>query len=697
MPLKKIQLRPGVNKENTRYSSENGWYDCDKIRFRQGTPEMIGGWMRISAQTFLGICRSLWSWVTLGGTTLTGVGTNLKFYVEQGGNYYDVTPIRATATLSGPFTATNGSAVINVNDVAHGCSTGDFVTFYNATGLGGNITAAVLNQNYQLTVVDNDNYTITATATANASDTGTGGTVYAVYEIPSGPAVAIPLTGWGGGPWGSGTWGYSSSSAEAMRLWSQTNFGEDLIFGYRGGPIYYWDASVSVLGSTFTVTIASPAVVTSSVSLPNGTPVTLTTTGALPTNLLPGVTYYVVNSTGFTFNLAATAGGTPINTSGTQSGVQRISARAMPLASFAAANEVPLVQNFVLVSDASRFVFAFGANEIYTATQDPMLIRWSDQEDPWQWEPAATNQAGSLRLSHGSEIVTGIQTRQEIVVFTDSSLYSLQYLGPPFVWGSQLLRDNISIVGPNATAVAGNVVFWMGVDKFYMYDGTVKTLRCDLRRYVYNDINLAQGAQVFAGTNEGFNEIWWFYCSANSTTVDRYVTYNYAEDVWAYGTMARTAWLDSGINDHPIAATYSNNLVNHEQGVNDGEGASETAIHAYILSSEFDIDDGHNFAFIYRILPDLTFRGSDAASPTVTMTLYTLRNSGSGYNVPGSVGGEDHRDVVRTATIPIEQYTGQIYTRVRGRQIAMKVESHQLDTTWQLGAPRLDIRPDGRR
>ena len=697
MPLKKILLKAGVNRENTRYTTEGGWYDCDKIRFRQGTPEMIGGWMRISAQTFLGLCRSLWSWVTLGGTTLTGVGTNLKFYIEQGGNYYDVTPIRATATLSGPFTTTNGSAVINVNDVAHGCSTGDFVTFYNATGLGGNITAAVLNQNYQLTVVDNDNYTITATATANASDTGTGGTVYAVYEIPSGPAVAIPLTGWGGGPWGSGTWGYSSSSDEAMRLWSQTNFGEDLIFGYRGGPIYYWDASVSVLGSTFTVTIASPAVVTSSVSLPNGTPVTLTTTGALPTNLLPGVTYYVVNSTGFTFNLAATAGGTPINTSGTQSGVQRISARAMPLASFAAANEVPLVQNFVLVSDASRFVFAFGANEIYTATQDPMLIRWSDQEDPWQWEPAATNQAGSLRLSHGSEIVTGIQTRQEIVVFTDSSLYSLQYLGPPFVWGSQLLGDNISIVGPNATAVAGNVVFWMGVDKFYMYDGTVKTLRCDLRRYVYNDINLAQGAQVFAGTNEGFNEIWWFYCSANSTTVDRYVTYNYAEDVWAYGTMARTAWLDSGINDHPIAATYSNNLVNHEQGVNDGEGASETAIHAYILSSEFDIDDGHNFAFIYRILPDLTFRGSDAASPTVTMTLYTLRNSGSGYNVPGSVGGEDHRDVVRTATIPIEQYTGQIYTRVRGRQIAMKVESHQLDTTWQLGAPRLDIRPDGRR
>lgn len=697
MPLKKILLKAGVNRENTRYTTEGGWYDCDKIRFRQGTPEVIGGWLRISAQTFLGICRSLWSWVTLGGTTLTGVGTNEKFYVEQGGSYYDITPIRDAVTLSGPFTATNGSPVINVYDVAHGESTGDFVTFYSATGLGGAITAAVLNQNYQITVVDNDNYTINVGVNATAGDVGNGGTTYAAYEIPTGPAVAIPLTGWGGGAWGTGTWGFSDESVESMRLWAQTNFGEDLIFGYRGGPIYYWDASVSVLGSTFTITIASPGVVTSSISLPDGSAVTLATTGALPTGLVPGQVYYVVNSTGFTFSLAATPGGTAINTSGSQSGTQRISPRAIELNDFAGASEVPLVQNFLLVSDASRFVFAFGTNEIFTATQDPMLIRWSDQEDPLQWAPAATNQAGSLRLSHGSQIITAIQTRQEIVVFTDSSLYSLQYLGPPFVWGSQLLGDNISIVGQNATAVAGNVVFWMGVDKFYMYNGTVSTLRCDLRRYIFDDINLAQGAQIFAGTNEGFNEIWWFYCSAGSTTIDKYVTYNYAEDVWCYGTMGRTAWLDSGINDYPIAATYSNNLVSHESGLNDGEGATAQPIHAYILSSEFDIDDGHNFAFIYRIIPDLTFRGSTASSPQVTMYLYTLRNSGSGYNTPGSQGGSDNANVVRTATVPVEQYTGQIYTRVRGRQVAMKIESNQLDTTWQLGAPRIDIRQDGRR
>lgn len=697
MPLKKILLKAGVNRENTRYATEGGWYEGDKIRFRQGTPEVIGGWLRISAQTFLGICRSLWSWVTLGGTTVTGVGTNKKFYIEQGGNYYDVTPLRGAVTLTDPFDATNGSSIIEVQDVAHGARTGDFVTFYSATSLGGNITAAVLNQNYEITVVDLDNYTINVGVLANASDTGQGGTVYAAYEIHAGPAVGEPLTGWGGGPWGSGTWGFSTPSIERMRLWSQSNFGEDLLYGYRGSPIYYWDASIDVLGSAFTVTIASPAVVTSSVALSNGTPITLTTTGALPTGLEPGQLYYVVNSSGTTFELSLTAGGVAINTSGTQSGTQRISPRGIQINDFAGANEVPLTQNFILTSDASRFVFAFGANEIYTATQDPMLIRWSDQENFLEWEPLATNQAGSVRLSHGSEIVTAIQTRQEIVVFTNSALYSLQYLGPPFVWGSQSLGDNISIIGPNAVAVAGNVIFWMGVDKFYMYDGTVKTLRCDLRRYVYNDINMAQGLQVNAGTNEGFNEIWWFYCSADSTEVNRYVIYNYAEDVWAYGTMGRTAWLDSGINDYPVAATYSNNIVQHENGINDGETGSLGPIHAYILSSEFDIDDGHNFAFIYRVLPDLTFRGSTADAPKVTMTLKTLRNSGSGYNTPGSVGGEDYREVVRTAELPVEQFTGQIYTRVRGRQIAMRIESNQLDTTWQLGAPRLDIRPDGRK
>jgi hypothetical protein len=358
---------------------------------------------------------------------------------------------------------------------------------------------------------------------------------------------------------------------------------------------------------------------------------------------------------------------------------------------------VPLYQNFLLVSDASRFVIVFGTNEIGDTILDPMLIRWSDQEDPVQWTPAITNQAGSVRLSHGSRIVTALQSRQEILVYTDASLYSLQYLGPPFVWSSQLLADNISIVGPNSAAIASGVTYWMGVDKFYKYDGRVQTLRCDLREYIFSDINQAQYEQVFASTNEGFNEVWFFYCSQNSNTIDKYVVYNYVEDIWYYGYMARTAWLDSGLRNYPIAATYNRNVVNHEQGVDDNATGTTLPIEAYITSSEFDIGDGHNFGFVWRILPDITFRGSTATNPQATMYLKPLRNSGSGYNDPESVAGSNSGAVTRTAVIPVEQFTGQINTRVRGRQMAFKIDSTALGVTWQLGAPRMDIRPDGRR
>jgi hypothetical protein len=397
-------------------------------------------------------------------------------------------------------------------------------------------------------------------------------------------------------------------------LWSQANFGEDLIFGPRKGGIYYWDA----------------------------------TTG--------------------------------------------LSVRGVLLSSLSGASDVPTIQNSIFISDISRFVFAMGCNDYGSATIDPMLIRWSDQEDAVNWTPAATNQAGSLRLSHGSEIVTAIQARQEIVVFTDSSLYSLQYLGAPLVWGAQLLGDNISIVGQNAAAIASGVVYWMGVDKFYAYDGRVQTLPCDLRRYVFSDFNQSQAQQVFAGTNEGFNEVWWFYCSSGSNVIDKYVVYNYLERIWYYGTLGRTAWLDSGLRDFPIAATYSNTLVNHESGLNDNVNGTASAINAYISSSEFDIGDGHNFGFVWRVLPDLTFQNSTATSPTVTMTLYGLYNSGSG--VIDSSG----KPVVKGNTYVItEEFTGQIYTRVRGRQMIFKIDSNQLGTAWQLGAPRIDIRPDGRR
>jgi len=362
------------------------------------------------------------------------------------------------------------------------------------------------------------------------------------------------------------------------------------------------------------------------------------------------------------------------------------------------------VQNTLLVSATSRFVFAFGCNPFNDATQNPMLIRWSDQESVTNWTPSATNQAGDLTLSHGSEIITAMQSRQEILVWTDSTLYSLQYSGPPVVWGSQLVADNISIVGQNAVAYANGVSYWMGVDKFYKYDGRSQTLICDLRLYIYNDINLLQKDQFFASTNEGFNEIWWFYCSADSNTIDRYVIYNYAENdgagCWYYGNMVRTAWLDSGLRNNPIAATYNGttgNLVNHESGVDDNATATTLPIESYITSSEFDIDDGHNFSFIWRVLPDINFNGSTSASPQVTMYLKPMQNSGSGYNNPASVGGTNNAPIIRTAVLPIEAFTGQINTRVRGRQMAMSVESTALGVQWQLGAPRLDIRPDGRR
>jgi hypothetical protein len=700
MPLQKILLKPGVNRENTRYTNEGGWYQSDKVRFRQGTPEKIGGWARISVSSFLGVCRSLWNWITLANLNLLGVGTNLKFYLENGGNYYDITPIRAAAVLSNPFTTVNLSTTVTVTDVAHGAVTGDFVTFSNVATVGG----LDLNNQYQLTVIDADTYTITTSA-ATSGATGGGTTVQAVYQINTGLAAEVPLTGWGAGAWNAGSWGFGGTSTAALRLWSQSNFGEDLILGFRGGPLYYWDASFGLAPASFTVTIASPAVVTSTVSLLDNTPVILTNTGypsALPTGLVVGTTYYVKSSTGTTFNLSATPGGAAITTTGTQSGTHYILPNAIPVTSLAGASDVPLMQNLLFVSDVSRFVFCFGTNDPLSATpstQDPMLIRWSDQESVVDWTPTATNQAGSVRLSHGTQIITAIQTRQEIVVWTDSTVYSLQYLGPPFVWGVQLLGDNISILGQNAVAQASGVVYWMGTDKFYSYDGRINTLNCDLRKYVYQDINLQQNQQCFAGTNEGFNEVWWFYCSANSTEIDRYVIYNYLENTWYYGTMNRTAWLDSGLRDYPIAANpltvTTSNIVNHEFGNDDNATGTPVAIDAYISSAEFDIGDGNNFAFVWRMLPDLSFSGSDASpTPQLTMTLYPMQNSGSGTGTPVAANVDKLTGAQYVIT---EGFTGQVYTRVRGRQMILKVGSNQLGTSWQLGATRIDIRQDGRR
>jgi hypothetical protein len=637
MPLKKVLPKPGVNRENTRYTNEQGWYVSDKVRFRQGTPEKIGGWVRLNNYTYLGVCRALFNWFDLSRNNWIAVGTNLKYYITRGTQYYDITPIRYTTAPGGAtFSAVTippFSSTLTVTVPAHGALINDFVTFSGAVSLGGNITAAVLNQEYEITsIINNNTFTITAKnpitglpVTSNAADVGNGGALtVAAFQINTGSATATipspsPSSAWGLGSWGSGPWGGGSNTVLSLRVWSQGNFGEDLVFGPRGGAIYYWDATLGPI--------------------------------------IRGV------------NLATKLGAT----------------------------NVPIVQNYILVSDIYRFVFAFGCNDYGSSVQDPMLIRWSDQEDALNWTPGATTQAGSLPLSRGSEIVTAIQSRQEVLVWTDAALYSLQYLGAPDVWGAQLMGDNISIVGQNAVAFSNGVSYWMGVDKFYKYDGRTQTLRCDLRQYIFGDINTLQLQQVCAGTNEGFNEIWWFYCSANSNVIDRYVIYNYLEDIWYYGSMGRTAWLDSGLQDYPLAATYSQNLVYHEFGVDDNQTTTTLPIVATIESSEFDLDDGHNFMFIWRVLPDLTFRGSTASNPSGVLTLQPMVNSGSGFTTPASVGGNSANTITRTATVPIEAFTGQVFTRVRGRQMIMKFESIDLGVTWQLGSMRLDMRQDGRR
>lgn len=698
MPLQKIQLKSGVNRENTRYTNEGGWYESNLVRFRQGTPEKIGGWLRTSANTFLGTCRSLWNWVTLSSQNLMGVGTNLKFYAENQGQYYDITPIRATTTLTSPFTTVNGSKTVTVADAAGGYKVNDFVTFTGGTAVGG----LTLIGEYQITSALITSYTIQAATAATSGATG-GGTVYATYQINTGPEYATPLYGWGSGTWGSGVWGTSSTSTDPLRFWNQVNFGQNLVYGPRGGSLYYWDATIGYSPAISTITIGASCVVSSTLNLADLTPIQFQTTGALPTGVVVGTTYYTRYLTTATFNLSTTPTGALITTSGTQSGVHSISPRGVPIASLSGASQVPLFQNSFTVSDVSRFLICFGTNDIGSTVLDPMLIRWSDQESVVEWNPAITNQAGSVRLSHGSAIVANLQSRQEIVVWTDSALYSLQYLGPPYVWGTQLLADNVSIAGPNAAALASGVTYWMGVDKFYKYDGRVQTLRCDLRQYIYGDINSSQFEQIFASTNEGFNEVWFFYCSSDSIANDRYAVYNYVEDVWYYGSMARSAWLDSGLRNYPIAATYANNLVEHERGVDDGTTATLTAISSFITSSEFDIGDGHNFAFAWRLLPDLTFRGStDGTIPSLTIQLQPLKNSGSGYISPKSVGGtspDATQTVTATQTYPIDvdTYNGQLNIRVRGRQMSMKIASNTLGTQWQLGSPRLDLRQDGRR
>jgi hypothetical protein len=647
MPLQKLQLRPGVNRESTSLANEGTWFQMDKVRFRSGYPEKVGGWtldtgmaeatLQPPAGSFWGVCRSLWNWITLDGFNLMGLGTNLKYYIQQtaGGSFYDITPIRdANTVASNAFTTTNGSTTVVINDTGYNGITGDFVTISGVGGAINGIPAAALNREFQITYITSNTYSITVSSPATSS--GTTGAATFTYQLSVGGEIYTVGVGWGAGGWGgltgSTTTGWGSPApaglgvGQQMRLWSQANYGQDLVINPRGGALYLWKVN------------ASPTVYDRAVLLSSTSPSPYTTDTSCPS-----------------------------------------------------------VCNIVAVSDSSRFVIAFGCNDYGSTTLDPLLVRWSDQEDYTLWEPAITNQAGSYRLSTGSSIVAQLQTRQEILVWTDAAVYSMQYLGPPYVWGFQIMGANISIAGPNAIATAANITYWMGLDKFYMYSGRVETLYCPLRQYIFGDINLQQQYQFFASTNEGFNEIWWFYCSANSTTIDRYVVYNHLEKIWSYGNMARTAWVDSPLRDYPAAAGYNGQLIYQEDGVDDGTTNPPTAIEAYIQSADFNIGDGHNYGFVWRMIPDVTFDGSYVNNPAVTITMRPRQNPGADYGIAPDPEVISTQNYQGQRNYVVQQFTQIVYTRVRGRQMAFRIGSDGLGVQWQLGVPSIDVRPDGRR
>ncbi len=711
MPLQKLQLRPGVNREGTTLANEGGWFECDKIRFRSGYPQKLGGWSPISSNTFLGVARSLWNWVTLRGYNLLGIGTNLKYYVENGGQYNDITPLRDTVVLIDPFTTVSGSTIVTVTDVNHGAIQGDFVTFSNASTVAG----LNLNGEYVINYIDADTYTITASQAANASTTG-GGPVTAAYQINVGQAVFGYATGWGAGLWG----GFVSGSGQTTLSASLSNS----------------NTTISVVSTAFFSNVTGTILIDSELATYTGntsntfTGATRGANGTIAASHANGTIVY--NANNYTGWGQSAASGIPEQLrlwSETNFGDYLIinprnGALYMWVPSYTGANNIvfndrakllspsssgiyqtdadcPSVATMVMVSDASRFVIAFGANDYGSTEQDPLLIRWSDQENYAVWTPAITNQAGSYRLSSGSSIISAQQTRQEILVFTDSALFSMQYLGPPFVWGINILSDNISIASQNAVATANNITYWMGVDKFYAYTGRVETLPCSLRQYVFGDINLEQSDQFFAGTNEGFSEVWWFYCSAGSVVIDKYVIYNYLDQVWYYGTLGRTAWLDSPLREYPMGATYQNAIVFHENGNDDvGINGAASPINAYIQSSDFDIGDGHNFGFVWRMIPDITFDGSSTPNPNkpeVTFSLRPRQNPGAPYGSAETPTVQSKQSYNSVRNYTVQEFTEIVYTRLRGRQMAFKIESNQLGCQWQLGAPRIDVRPDGRR
>ncbi len=739
MPLQKLQFRPGVNREGTTLANEGGWFECDKIRFRSGFPEKLGGWILDTgtyyptapigtliasgtetsavppAGAYWGVCRSMWNWNSLAGNNYLGLGTNLKFYIQNGPNgyFYDITPIRDSNTTSSgtAFSTVNASTTVTVNDPGHGAQTGDFVMISGVGGAVNGIPASALNREFQITYLNGNQYNITVSAPATS--TATAGTATLTYQITSGLATYTVATGWGAGNWGGTTSGSITttlngsinSSATSIVLTDASSF-------TATGTIVIDTESITYSGkSTNTLTGCTRGA--------NGTTAAAHTSGATVTQVASswtgwgqaaasgvGIQLRIWSQSNYGEDLIFNPRGGALYYWSVNANPNVFDRGVIMKAGDTVGGAVmdstsPSVANLVVVSDSSRFVIAMGTNDpsgvLFSATQDPLLIRWSQQEEFYTWTPSATNQAGDYRLSRGSEIVAAQQTRQEILIWTDAALYSMQYLGPPYVWGFQIMGDNLSIAGPNVVSVANNVTYWMGTDKFYMYSGRVETLPCTLRQYVFQDINMLQSYQFFSSTNEGYNEIWWFYCSANSNTIDKYVVFNHLERTWYYGTMARTAWLDSPLRTVPMAAGYNGQLIYHETGNDDGTTTPVSPIEAYCQSSDFDIGDGHNFGIVWRIIPDVTFDGSNTASPSLDFTVRPRQNPGTNYGTSDSPTITSGNNYAGQRTYNVQQFTEYAYVRIRGRQMAFKVSSNDLGVAWQLGTPRIDVRPDGRR
>ena len=797
MPLQKLQFRPGLNREGTDYSNEGGWYDGDKVRFRSGFPEKIGGWVKQSTNTFIGICRSIWAWLDGDsgvGSSYVGLGTSKKYYIEKGGTFNDVTPIYQTVTLgASPIASTNGSAIFKITDTTYSPNLGDYLIISGATAVAG----VTLSGEYTVTSISSATvYAITATSTANATTTGGGSAVVVQYEYPIGLDVETSGTGWGAGQWSPtipvtlGTNPFASTSNSGTVIVSQPAHGFTATGQYVAfsGATTFNGIPAPMLNNTFAITTLTAS--TYSIPLPSSFVATATGSGggsaviAYPqygtrgwgTSATTGIANQLRlwSNDNFGADLVIAPRGGPIYYWQDSSGVGTRAQSLTTLANNASytGSAVPSATYQVITSAIQEFVIAFGSNSYTSGTFNSMLVRWSDQQNAYQWVPAVTNQSGEFPLTNGSFIMGARATRQEILIWTDSAIYSMQYLGTPYVWGFQILMDNISIMSPNAMITVNNVTYWMGNEKFYMYSGRVETLPCSLRQYIFDDINTDQAYQVFAGANEGYNEVWWFYVSNSSggTQVDKYVIYNYLDRVWYYGTMSRSFWLGTGLQQYPVAASYQpsaaftgsisgttltvsnlssgeitvnatlvgsgiqsgtvvtsfitgtgfvgtytvNNsqtvasesmtitggvgqLLYHENGVDDVSGLTPLPIDSYVQSSDFDIGDGHNFGFVWRILPDVNFNGSNVNQPQVTMTIRPRVNSGTPYGTADNPAVQSSQNYQNVSVYNVQQFDGQVYTRLRGRQLAFRIESNTLGVAWQLGSPRIDIRPDGRR